>query len=124
MDIESFIIHVKTEGFYKYIADDVDKWFDTSRYSKADNRPLTIGINKTIIGMFKDDVDGGAMTENAHAKAKEYAFLWENGGKECEKKKAKGTKKCVTEKDLTFDDFKNLVLKNETIIRSQQRFKS
>ena len=31
-DTESFVIHVKTEDFYKDIADDVDKWFDTSTY--------------------------------------------------------------------------------------------
>ena len=27
MDTESFIIHIKTEGFYKEIANDVEKWF-------------------------------------------------------------------------------------------------
>ena len=33
MDTESFIIHIKTEDFYKDIADDVEKWCDTSNYS-------------------------------------------------------------------------------------------
>ena len=29
-DSDSFIIHIITEDFYKYISDDVKIWFDTS----------------------------------------------------------------------------------------------
>ena len=32
MDTDSFIIHIKTEDFYKGIANDVEKRFDTSNY--------------------------------------------------------------------------------------------
>ena len=32
MDTDSFIMHIKTEYFYKDIANDVEKWFDTSNY--------------------------------------------------------------------------------------------
>ena len=32
MDTDSFIMHIKTEDFYKDIADDVEKRFDTSNY--------------------------------------------------------------------------------------------
>ena len=32
MDNDSFIIHIETEGFYTNIAEDVNKWFDTSNY--------------------------------------------------------------------------------------------
>ena len=38
MDTGSFGIHIKSENFYKDIADDVEKWFDTLNYSKDDNR--------------------------------------------------------------------------------------
>ena len=34
MDSDSFVITIKTEDFYKDIANDVDKWFDTSNYDK------------------------------------------------------------------------------------------
>ena len=34
MDTDSFIMHIKTEDFYKDIAPDVDRWFDTSNYNK------------------------------------------------------------------------------------------
>ena len=55
MDTESFVIHIKTEDFYKDIADDVEKWFDTSNYEEDDKRQLPMGKNKKVIGLFKDD---------------------------------------------------------------------
>ena len=36
MDTDRLIIHIKTEDFYEDIADDVEKWFDTSNYSETD----------------------------------------------------------------------------------------
>ena len=41
-----------------------------------------------------------------------------------EKKKAKAIKKCVTKNDLAFENYKESVLKNRTILRSQLQFKS
>ena len=46
MDTDRFVIYIKTDEFYKYIANDVKKWFDTSNQSKDDNRPLPIGCNE------------------------------------------------------------------------------
>ena len=48
MDPDSFIINIKTEDFYKDIANDVERWFDTSNYDKIDEIPLKIGINKQV----------------------------------------------------------------------------
>ena len=39
-------------------------------------------------------------------------------------KKAKGTKTCVIQRILKFNDYKNCLLNNEVILKSQQRFKS
>ena len=33
MDTDSFIIHIKTEDFYKDIADDVERMYDTTNYT-------------------------------------------------------------------------------------------
>ena len=44
MDTDSF--EIETEDFYRDIAKDVKKRFDTSEYAKDDNRPLPIGNNK------------------------------------------------------------------------------
>ena len=46
MDTDSFVYEIETKDFYKDIAKDVEKMFDTSRYSKDDNRPLPTGKNK------------------------------------------------------------------------------
>ena len=51
MDTDSFIMHTKTEDFYKDIAHDVEKRFDTSNYEV--NRPLPTGKNKKVIGLMK-----------------------------------------------------------------------
>ena len=51
---DSFIIHIKAEDFYRDIADDVKKWFDTSNYDENDKRSLPIGKNKRVYGFFKD----------------------------------------------------------------------
>ena len=47
LDTDSFIIHIKTKDFYKDIAYDFEKVFDTSNY-KVD-RPLPRGMNKKVI---------------------------------------------------------------------------
>ena len=46
MDTDSFVIYIKTEDFYKDIADDVEKRFDTTNYDENDKRHLPIGKNK------------------------------------------------------------------------------
>ena len=47
MDTDSFIIHLKTEDFYKDIADGVKNRYDTSNYGV--DRPLPKGMNKNVI---------------------------------------------------------------------------
>ena len=41
-----------------------------------------------------------------------------------EKKKAKETKKCIINRRIKFEDYKDSLFKNNTILRSQLRFKS
>ena len=49
MDTDSFIIHIKTEDFYEDIANDDEKWFDTSNYDENDRRSLSLDKNKKVI---------------------------------------------------------------------------
>ena len=44
---------IKTEDFYKDIANGVERWFDTSNYDENDKRRLPIGKSKKVIGLFK-----------------------------------------------------------------------
>ena len=90
MDIDSFVIHIITENFYKDIASDVEKWFDTSNFNKDDKRPRPIGKNMKIIVFFKDELREKIMKEFIGLRAKTYAYLMVD---DSEHKKAKGTKK-------------------------------
>ena len=56
IDTDSFAILIKTEYFYKDIAIDVEKWFDTSNYdeNKTGKRPLPIGKNKKVISLINN----------------------------------------------------------------------
>ena len=60
---DSFIMHIKTEDFYKDIANDVERWFDTSNYDEKDNRPLLIRKNKKLIGKFKEEIGGQSFVD-------------------------------------------------------------
>ena len=89
MDTDSFIMYVETDDFYIHISNVVNKWFDTSNYSKDINRPLEKGKNKKVIGKFKDELGDLIMNELCVHTAKTYAFKLDNNN---EVKKAKGTK--------------------------------
>ena len=119
MDTDSFIMHIKTKDFYKDIAIDVEKVFDTS--NSEVNRPLPIGKNKKVIGLMKDALGGKIMTKLVALRPKTYSYLTDD----CkEDKKAKGTKKCVIKRRLKFNDYKDCLLNNKIGLKSQQRFKS
>ena len=119
MDTDSFTVHIKTKDFYKDMADNVEKRFDTSNYEV--NIPLPTGKNKKVIGLMKDELGGKIMTEFVVLRPKTYSYLTDD----CEEdKKAKGTKKCVIKRMLKFYDYKYCLLNNAIILKSQQRFKS
>ena len=120
-DTDSFIIYIKTEDFFEAISNDVEKWFDTSKYDKNDKRHLPIGKTKKAPGLFKDELGGRIITEVVAIRPKTYAYLIDDGS---EHKKAKGTKKCVIKRKLMFQNFEDCLINNKNIYRSQQRFKS
>ena len=104
MDTDSFAIHIKTEDFYEYITDDVEKWFDTSDYDEHDKRPLPIGMNKKVIGLMKEELGGKIIKEFAELREKTYAYLMDDDN---EHKKAKETKRCVIKKGVMFKNYKD-----------------
>ena len=75
IDTDSFFIYIETDDFYQDIANDVERWFDTSNYDENDKRPLPIGKNKKVIGLFKDGLGGKIMEELFALRAKTYAYL-------------------------------------------------
>ena len=76
MDTDSFVMNIKTNGFYKDIAHDVYNMFDTSNYGV--NRPLPIGKNKKVIGLMKDELGGEVITDFIALRPKTYSYLTDN----------------------------------------------
>ena len=74
MDTDSFVYEIETEDFYRDIAKDVEKRFDTSGYSKDDNRPLLIGKNRKVLGLMKGELGGKIMIDFVALRTKMYAY--------------------------------------------------
>ena len=72
-------------------------------------------------GFFKDELGGKIMTDFVALRAKAYSYLDDDGN---EHKNYKGTKRCVIKQKTIFQNFKDCLLNNKTIYRSQERFKS
>ena len=117
MDTDSFLMNIKANDFFKDIANDVEKRFDTSNYEV--NRLLPTGKNKKVIVLMKDELGGKIITEFVTFRPKTYSYLTDDRK---EDKKAKGTKKCVIKRMTKFNDYKNCVLKDKVILKSQQKF--
>ena len=120
-DTDSFVIHIKTKDFYEDIANDVEKWFDTSNYDESNKRPLPIGKNKKAIGLFGDELGENIMEEFVGLRAKTWEYLMVD---DSEHKKAKRTKKCIIKRGLMVKNYKDCLFNDKTILKSQQRFKS
>ena len=93
--------------------------FDTSNFEV--NRPLPTGKNKKVVSLMKDELGGKIITKLVTLRPKTYLYLTHDGK---EDKKAKGTKKCVIKRMIKLDDYKNCLLNDEVILKSQQRFMS
>ena len=67
----------------------------------------------------KDELGGKIIMQFVSLRPKTCSYLTDN----CkEDKKAKGTKKCIIKRMIKFNDYKNCLLKDEVILKSQQRF--
>ena len=108
MDTDSFVMYIETEDFYKDIASDVERLFDTANYDKKDKRPLPIAKNKKVIGIFEDELGGKITNEFCALRAKAYAYKLDD---DTEMKKAKGTKKCIIKRELMFENYKDSMMK-------------
>ena len=119
MDMDSLICDIETDNFYKDIANDVKDRFDTSGYRDND-KPLPVGKNKKMAGLMKAELGGDIMTEFVTLRPKMYSY---RVGKE-ELKKCKGIKKCIMQKTISFEDYKNCLLDGTKSYKSQLMFRS
>ena len=120
-DTDSLMYEIQTEDFYKDISGDVKDRFDTSDYPSDHPSGILSGINKKVLGMFKDEANGDIIDEFVGLRAKLYSYKMFEGE---ESKKCKGVKKSVVKNNITHEDYKtclttgNEQLRKQNIIRS------
>ena len=113
-DTDSLFYEIKTDDFYKDISKDVESKFDTSEFDK--NHPaissvgFKVGVNKKVIGMFKDETAGKQIEEFVGLRPKSYSYKLN----EKDYKKAKGVKK----KYITHEDYKDCLISKKEQVRS------
>ena len=101
-DTDSFMCVIQTEDFYKDISADVKHRLDTSDYPDDHPSGIPSGLNKKVIGMFKDEVGGDIIDEFVVLRAKLYSYKMFEGE---ESKKCKGVKKSVVKKSIAHEDY-------------------
>ena len=122
-DTDSFLYEIQTKDFYKDISGDVKNRFDTSDYPEGHPSGIPTGVNKKVLGMFKDEAAGKIIKEFVGLRAKLYSYKMDEGK---ENKKCKGIKKAVVEKSISHEDYKTCLetgkeqLRRQNIIRSYE----
>ena len=120
-DTDSLAYEIQTEDFYRDISSDVKEKFDTSNYPKDHPSGILTGVNKKVIGMFKDEASGKQIAEFVGLRAKLYSYRVEDS---YEEKKCKGVKKAVIKKTITFNDYKNCLFDNKPAMRKMNVIRS
>ena len=120
-DTDSFMYEIETEDFYKNISKDVKDRFDTSDYPENHPSGIPTGINKKVLGMFKDEAAGKRIKEFVGLRAKLYSFIMEDGK---ENKRCKGVKKQVVESSITHEDYKTCLRTGKEQLRKQNILRS
>ena len=120
-DTDSLLYVIITEDFYKDIIEYINERFDTSNYPKNHPSGIPSGVNKKVLGMFKDEVNGNIIDEFVGLRAKLYSYKMFEGE---ESKKCKGVKKSVVKKSITHEDYKTCLLTGKEQLRKQNIIRS
>ena len=127
-DTDSFIYHVQTDDVYGDMAQNPE-WFDLSVYKE--DHPLHRKDNAGVIGKFKDEAEGLIISEFVGLKPKVYSFIVDEESipdKLIGKRVAKGVPKSSTvvgtDKKISHDNMKDVLVKGNTIRVESTQFRS
>ena len=120
-DTDSLMYQIKTDDFYADISEDIRSKFDTSDYPPNHESGILVGVNKKVIGMFKDEVGGKQITHFVGLRPKLYSFKVEDSSTT---RKCKGIKKNVVKKGIDFQDYVECLFTGEKQMRSMNIIKS
>ena len=126
-DTDSLAYEIRTKDFYTDISADIKSKFDTSDYPEVHPSGILTGVNKKVIGMFKDEVGGKQITHFVGLRPKLYSFKIEE---DKVVKTCKGIKTNVVKKTIDFNDYVKCLwgvqgenpplMRNMKIIRSEK----
>ena len=119
-DTDSLMYEIHTDDFYADISNDVELKFDTSDYPEDHPSGIKTGVNKKVVGMFKDEACGKQIEEFVGLRAKLYSYTLANE----EHKKCKGVKTCVVKKTITHEDYKDCLFNRNEHLRTMNVFRS
>ena len=126
-DTDSLLYLIHTDDFYKDISHDIKTHFDTSDYPSDHPSGIFTGVNKKVIGLFKDEVAGRQITHFVGLRPKLYSFKVEGGGitkKSDEVRKCKGVKKNVVKREIIFDCYVRCLFSGEKQMKSMKIIRS
>ena len=120
-DTDSLMYLIQTEDFYQDINKHIKRKFDTSDYPEKHPSGTKTGINKKIIGKFKDEVGEKQITHFVGLCPQLYSFKVEDNS---ETRKAKGVKKNVIKNALSFEDYKKCLFSEEEVMKDMNIIRS
>ena len=120
-DTDSLAYEIETKDFYQDISPDVKSMFDTSNYPEGHPSGIEVGVNKKVIGCFKDEAAGKQITGFVGLRAKLYTYKMDEGHEE---KKCKGVKKAVIKNDIKYNDYKNCLFNRQQQMRRMNVIRS
>ena len=120
-DTDSLLYQIHTDDFYRDISNDIVEKFDTSDYPPDHESGIPTGVNKKVIGMFKDEVAGRQITKFVGLRPKLYTFKIEDGSLT---KKCKGVKKNVVKKGIEFENYVECLFTGEKQMRTMKIIRS
>ena len=126
-DTDSLMYHIQTNDVYYDIKKDVKKKFDTSNFPDVHPSGIETGVNEKVLGMFKNEAAANQITHFVGLSSKLYSYLMENYGKNDTIdtiRKAKGVKKNVIKKSLTFEDYKKCLFSEEKVMKEMNIIRS
>ena len=120
-DTDSLLYLIHTDDFYKDISRDIKTKFDTSDYPESHPSGIETGVNKKVIGKFKDEIVGRQITHFVGLRPKLYSFKVEDGGLT---KKCKGIKKNVVKREISFEGYVQCLFSGDKKMKSMNIIKS
>ena len=117
-DTDSLTYEIETKDVYRDFWNDKDR-FDNSDYSE--NSPYFNKTNKKVIGKFKDEAAGIPLTEFVGLRSKMYSYVKDN---KQTARTAKGIKKQVIRKNITHDNYIDVLFNNKQIMHTMKTIRS